>query len=87
MYFLLRCIRGLAGLIFVGSASAAFKYLGSANLPGTDTGHAMAIVLFMAVLMSISGGVFFGLRKLINTLHQKNVGTPHPKLAASHWAL
>jgi len=44
------------------------------------------VVLKLAVLV-VSGGLFFGLRKLINRLHEKKHGEPHPALAKKAFAL
>ncbi|KZY36774.1 hypothetical protein A3754_01230 [Alcanivorax sp. HI0083] len=90
MYFVLRVIRGFCGFVFALQALHVVQsivWLLSNGTSGVDIGKFMALLLIKVIVLAISGALFFGLRWLINRLHSKMKGCPHPSLAEKRWAL
>lgn len=90
MFGLLRFIRGICGFMFalqVIHVLEAFAWLAKPEVIGVDMGKFFVLLLFKVVFLTIAGFLFFWLRGLINRLHMKKNGTPHPALAEKKWAL
>lgn len=88
MYIVLRVIRAIFGVLFASQVLQVFEAIGLIVEPGgADVGKIYAILLIKAVLMLVSLAAFLGLRKLINWIHNKRNGEPHPALATKKWAL
>ena len=90
MFGLLRFIRGICGFVFaiqVIHVIGAFAWLAKPEAVGVDIGKFFALLLFKAIFLAVAGFLFFWLRGLINRLHTKKHGTPHPALAEKKWAL
>jgi|JI8StandDraft_2_1071088.scaffolds.fasta_scaffold40924_2 hypothetical protein len=90
MFALLRLVRGFFGLVFafqVVHVIEALALLLKPELAGAAGGALLATLLFKAVILLVSGLLFFWLRGLINRLHAKRHGVPHPSLAERKLAL
>jgi hypothetical protein len=77
----LRVIRALAGLFFIVALAAIITQI-SANLLQFDFFMPSSAAITMLGLMHAAFWlwVFLGLRYVINNIHQKEHGTPHPAL-------
>jgi len=85
MFGLLRLVRGFCGLI-VGMNILGLLLLPSRlQLPGGVT-ELPALVFGKTIALIVFGALFFALRNLINWMHAKKHGTPHPALVKK-WAL
>lgn len=90
MIGLLRVVRGFCGFVFVLQAVQIIQALGWLSAPETasvDAGKFFALVLFKVIVLAIAAALFFWLRGVINNLHVKKTGAPHPALAEKKWAL
>jgi hypothetical protein len=86
MFGFLRAVRVICGLLFALQIVGLLPVFSWTNQPDAITAGMWAIVFIKVVLMAIFGGLFFGLRTLINHLHSKKHGAPHPALVKV-WAL
>ncbi len=86
MFALLRFVRGIFGLIAGMQVLGLLPIFSWLQDPGAVTGNMMAIVLIKLLFMGLAFGTFFGSRVLINKLHLKRHGIPHPALEKK-WAL
>lgn len=84
---LLRIIRGLCGFIFVLQIMQLLPVITWAAQPQAVTGNMLAILALKIIALIFFGGLFFGLRQLINYLHIQRHGVPHPTLATKKWVL
>ena len=90
MLGLIRFIRGICGFVFALQAFhviGAFTWLATPEANDVDLGKFFALLLFKLIFLAVSGFMFFWLRGVINKLHTKKHGTPHPALAKKKWAL
>ena len=90
MFGLLRIIRGVCGFIFalqIFQVIEAVAWLFKPEAAGVDMGKFFALMLFKVTFLVVSGLLFFWLRGVINKLHMKKSGRPHPALAEKKWAL
>lgn len=87
LFNLLRIIRCFCGLIVVLQLIQLFPVLTWVTQPQAVTGNMMAILTIKVAAMIVFCGLFFGLRWLINHLHVRRYGVPHPTLALRKWAL
>lgn len=90
MFAFLRIIRGICGFFFamqILQLVEAATWLAKPEAAGVDMGKFLALVIVKVVVLVIAGGLFFWLRGLINKLHTKKSGVPHPALAEKRWAL
>jgi hypothetical protein len=90
MFGLFRFIRGICGFVFVlhvVQVIEAFTWLSKPEAVGVDMGKFIALLFVKAIFLAVAGFLFFWLRGLINRLHTKKHGTPHPALAEKKWAL
>ena len=86
MYSTLRIIRGIVGFIAGWQIVGLLPIIGwLSNLEATNGGM-WAIALLKALVLLVFGGIFFGLRALINKLHTKQHGIPHPAMTGK-WSL
>ncbi len=87
MFGSLRFVRGFCGLLFALQIppilSAAISW---SQQPDAVTGVMVAILLVKVIAIIVFGGLFFLLRNLINRLHIKINGIPHPALV-KRWSL
>ena len=81
MIGLCRVVRGLIGFLMLMQLFGLVISL--LWLPGYGIGS----FLYRVALLVISGGLFFGLRHIINRLYLNKHGVPHPTLAEQRWAL
>ncbi len=86
MYTVLRIIRGIAGFIAGWQIFGLLPVIGWLSNLSATTGGMWAIALVKALILVVFGAIFFGLRSLINNLHTKRHGIPHPALAG-RWSL
>lgn len=86
MFGLLRLVRGFCGLLFGMQIVGLFPVLTWLQQPDAVAGGMMAHVFIKVVFLFVFGALFVGLRNLINRLHTKRHGTPHPSLVRK-WAL
>jgi hypothetical protein len=85
-YILLRIIRALFGFIAAGQLLGLLPVIGwLSNLSATNGGMWVIVVVKVFILL-VFGGTFFWLRTLINKLHTKKHGMPHPTLH-TRWTL
>ena len=88
MIGLCRIARGLIGLLLLMQLfGLAINLLWLLPDPGAAHEHGLASLLYRLVLLSLSGGLFFALRHIINRLYLKRHGRAHPALAERPWAL
>lgn len=87
MFGFLRLIRGLCGLQFVLQIVGLLPVLTWLQQPDAVTGGMWAQVLIKAITLALFGWLFFWLRGVINRLHTRKHGVPHPALAEKKWAL
>lgn len=88
MYIVLRVIRAIFGVLFASQVLQVFEAISLIVEPGSaDVGKIYAIILVKTVVMLLSLAAFFGLRNLINWVHIKRKGAPHPALATKKWSL
>ena len=84
MFILLRIIRSLFGVIFASKIIQAFvelwKIIGRSSEVDIDPGKYTAFLLLDVIIIAVSGFIFSWLRKIINQLHERKFGMPHPKL-------
>jgi hypothetical protein len=91
MFFILRFVRGIFGAIFglltLQVLVALLTLIMNFESVSVDFGKFFALLLIQVVVMLASGITFLWLRKVINNLHEKKFGLPHPKLAEKKWNL
>lgn len=94
MFTVLRIIRGLFGLIFayqlIGIVSAPIAAMTSiANNPvlAVNWTELLGWLIVKLLAASLFGGLFFGMRWMIQRLHTRLHGAPLPALATKWWAL
>lgn len=81
MYMLLRIIRVLFGFVAFWQIFALYPIIGWIPHISQVTGQVWALVVLHVVVFVVFAGLFIGLRVLINKLHTKQYGHPHPALA------
>ncbi len=90
MFGLLRFFRGVCGFVFalqvIHVIEAATRLL-EPEAVVVDMGGFFALLLIKVVFLGASGLMFFWLRSVINRLHIRKHGVPHPALAKKEWAL
>ena len=90
MFGLLRVVRGICGFVFALQAfhvMEAVAWLLKQGGPSPGMGSVLAVLTIKIIAMIVTGFLFLWLRRLINRLHVKKKGTPHPALAERKWAL
>ena len=87
MFAFLRVIRGFVGLLVVLLVFGLVPVLTWLQQPSAVTGYMYGQLFVKIVFLLLFGGLFFGLRSIINRLHLKMRGVPHPVLAEKRWAL
>lgn len=87
MFGILRLARGFCGLLFGMQVIGLLPVLTWVQQPDAVTGGLWAQVSIKVLTMALFGWLFFALRGLINRLHTKKHGVPHPALADKEWAL
>jgi apolipoprotein N-acyltransferase len=87
MFGLLRFIRGFCGFCFALQIFGLFPVLTWLQNPGAVTSGMWAHVFIKIIFLALFGGLFFGLRKLLNKLYFKKYGGLHPILGDRKWAL
>lgn len=86
VYGPLRIVRGLAGLMFAFQLLALIPSLGYLGTPGATMSTMAGFLFAKLVVIAVLAGIFFGLRALINWIHRKSNGSPHPAMAKV-WSL
>ena len=87
MFGLLRFIRGFCGLLFVMQIVGLLPVLTWLQQPDAVTDDMWAQVFIKVLALALFGSLFFGLRSIINRLHIRKHGVPHPALAEKQWSL
>ena len=91
MFIFLRLVRAIFGVVFASEViyiiEAIFTLIMTFDDATFDSGKFFAFLLSKLVVLIGSGFAFFYLRKLINALHEKKHGEPHPSLATKKWNL
>jgi apolipoprotein N-acyltransferase len=85
MYATLRTLRALAGVFFVWQLIGLLPVLTWLQNPSAVTAGMWAAVIAKLVMAAIGIGAFVGLKKLINFLHVKNHGVPHPAFQGKNY--
>ena len=86
MYALLRIIRTLFGFVFIWQILGFIPVFSWISNPGAITGNMMALVAIKLLVMAVAGCIFFYGRRVINSMHSKSKGEPHPSLTGV-WSL
>jgi hypothetical protein len=91
MFVLLRIVRAFFGVVFASEIlyiieAVAYLFM-SLGTPAFVMGKFLALLVIKLLTLIGSGFAFMYLRKLINTLHEKKHGEPHPSLATKKWNL
>lgn len=87
MFGILRIVRAIAGLGFLFQLIGLFPVLTWLQDTSAVDGKMLAFLGIKIVMALIFGAIFFGMRILINWLHIKKDGEPHPVLANKTFAL
>lgn len=87
MIMLLRVIRGICGFVAALQIIGLIPVLTWLSQPDAINEKMIAMAIFKIFVLVIFGGLFFGLRKLINRLYEKRYGKQHPALAKKMFAL
>lgn len=87
MYTALRIVRGIIGFVFGVQIIGLFPIITWLQDTSAITGNMIAVLVLKVVLGVLCGVVFFWMRRLINKLHTKKHGVPHPALAEKRFAL
>jgi len=87
MFGLLRFIRGFCGFYFALQIFGLLPVFTWLQNPSAVTSGMWAHVFIKIILLALFGGLFFGLRKLINKFYLKKHGVLHPTLGDRKWAL
>ena len=87
MFGLLRIIRAIAGLLFCLQIIGLLPVITWLQDVSAVDGKMLAFLGFKVFLALFFGAIFFGMRSLINWLHIKKDGAPHPALASKKFAL
>lgn len=83
VFGLLRFIRGFCGFVFVWEILTLLPVLTWLQQPDAITGNMCARALPKVIALIAGGCLFFWLRDVINRLHIKKYGVPHPVLGKS----
>ena len=81
LFGFLRFVRGACGVLFGLEVIGLVPLFTWLQQPDARTGNMWALVFIKVVALIIFGALFFWLRHLINKLHIKKHGAPHPSLA------
>ena len=87
MFAFLRLVRGICGFLFASQIIGLLPVLTWLQHPNVITGEMWALVVVKVVATLVFGWLFIWLRGVINRLHVKKLGKPHPALAVKKWAL
>lgn len=87
MFGFLRIVRAIAGLLFCLQIIGLLPVITWLQDASAVDGKMLAFLGFKVFLALVFGAIFFGMRSLINRLHIKKDGTPHPALANKRFAL
>lgn len=87
MFGLLRIVRAIAGLGFLFQLIGLLPVLTWLQDTSAVDGKMIAFLGIKILLALVFGAIFFGMRMLINWLHVKKDGKPHPVLANKRFAL
>ena len=85
-YIVLRVVRALIGFIAGWQIFGLLPVIGWLSNLNATTGGMWAIVFVKAIILLIFGAMFFWLRTIINKLHSKKHGKPHPTMH-TQWTL
>lgn len=80
VYGPLRVVRGLAGLLFAFQLLALLPSLGYLGTPQASMATMAGFLAAKMAVIAVLAGIFFGLRVLINWIHHKTKGSPHPAM-------
>lgn len=80
MITLLRIVRGFFGVIFLWQIFTLLPSLGWLGSVSSPTEAEQAMLMAKIVLGAISGTLFFAMRPMINWIHSRKHGAPHPAL-------
>ncbi len=83
----LRIIRIFCGVIFAMQIAGLLPIFTWLQQPSAIPAGMWVLVAMKISAMVLFGWLFFALRSLINRLHTKTHGIPHPALAEKKWAL
>ena len=76
---LLRFIRGVAGFVGAGEVAILLNALNRSGATATSAAGQAPLPVQVAIVVA-AFALFFGLRALINRLHARANGAPHPAL-------
>jgi hypothetical protein len=83
---ILRWVRGFFGLIAGWQVVGLLPLLGWLGSLDQVTGENLAQVFIKLVVLLVAYGIFVGMKKLINWIHSRRFGEPHPAMV-SRWSL
>lgn len=86
MYLVLRIVRGIFGAIAGWQVIGMLPVTGWLQNLGAVTSSMWAVLALKLVLLLLFCSLFFGMRLLINRLHIRLQGSPHPALVKT-WSL
>lgn len=86
MYVALRIIRGLVGFVAAWQIVGLIQAIGWLSNLDAINGGAWTFIFAKFLFTAIFVMAFFGLRSLINKLHIRKYGAPHPAMH-TQWAL
>ena len=87
LVFGLQCIHVVAAAAWLSQVMDPDKWISKPEAVDVDMDLFFVLFFFKVVILAVSGLVFFGLRRVINRLHIRKHGVPHPALAETEWAL
>lgn len=86
LFFVLRFFRGIIGFLFAMQVIGLFPILTWFQDLSAVTAEMLGFGFLKLAMAIVFGFSFFGLRAIINRIHLKKFGEPHPKLQ-KNWAL
>jgi len=87
LVFALQCLQVMAAAAWISKVMEPDAWISKPEAVDVDMGGFFALLLVKVVILAVSGLMFFWLRRLINRLHIRRHGVPHPALAEKEWVL
>lgn len=89
MFCFLRIVRGICGVVFCFQLVGLIPALTWVENPSALASESKFVffLILKIIFALVFGAIFFGMRSLINHMHIKKYGIPHPTLAKKALAL
>jgi len=87
LVFALQCLQVMEAAAWLSKVMEPDAWISKPEAVDVDMDLFFVLFLIKAVVLAVSGLMFFWLRRVINRLHIRKHGVPHPALAEKEWAL